>query len=541
MIGPKPTEEQDAAIEYEGNAVVTALPGSGKTFTLARMIHHQVEGLPPYQGVIAISYTNKASDELRARCQGLGATSHSSFFGTIDSFCVAEIIVGFHHHLTGKYGDIEIVENKQFAAWEGILALPHDSIEFRDSIVLAIERGTLPLDAIPYAASIILGEVKECQNYLSSRYAAIFIDEYQDCGAVQHGLVLRLAELGLRAVVVGDPDQSIFAFSGKSSRYLLELMKDDGFKHFEITQSRRCDPMIMRAATALLTEKEQEPINGQCKVIVADIEGGYLNIIKQIEGYLPGITNKYEVDDISKTAILASNNSNLNEIAGIISMPFKLHARTPLDTGMGSWRTIFRELLKLYYSPGRYPADFINARLGERALPQVKNTLYELVSSFLITNESALSDNIKLVEDIAVLCDADGRKNSDVEAYRKTVADLDLLHGGYRPARSGEINLMTYHKSKGLEFDTVFLLDCYEGCIPKRPKWNDKGDSYSQGKALLYVGLTRAKKVAYIVQGSHSQASWGYTTTKPSPLLSIPAFCHTCRHVKWPPQQTSSA
>lgn len=541
MIGPKPTEEQAAAIEYEGNAVVTALPGSGKTFTLARMIHHQVEDLPSYQGVIAISYTNKASDELRTRCQGLGATSHSSFFGTIDSFFVAEIIVGFHHHLTGNYGDIEIVENKQFAAWENILALPHDSIEFRGSIVLAIEKGTLPIDAIPYAASIILEEVKECQDYLSSRYAAVFIDEYQDCDAIQHRLVLRLAELGLRVVVVGDPDQSIFAFSGKSSRYLLELMKDDGFKHFEITQSKRCDPMIMRAATALLTEKEQEPINGQRRVIVADIKGGYLNIIKQIEEYLPGITKKYEVDDVSKTAILASRNSNLNEIAGIIGMPFKLHARTPLDEGMGSWRTIFRELLELYYSPGRYPADFINARLGEHALPQVRNSLYELVSLFLMTDEAALSDDIKLVEDIAALCDEDGRKNSDIEAYRKTVADLDLLHGGYRPARSGEINLMTYHKSKGLEFDIVFLLDCYEGCIPKRPRWNDEGNSYSQGKALLYVGLTRAKKTAYIVQGSSLRTRWGHTSAKPSPLLSIPAFSHTYRRVSWPPRQIGFA
>ena len=82
----EPTLEQQAIIDCKGNVVVTARPGSGKTFTLARMIVEESSRLLSYQGVIAISYTNKASDELRDRCRRLGVKRRLSFFGTIDSF-----------------------------------------------------------------------------------------------------------------------------------------------------------------------------------------------------------------------------------------------------------------------------------------------------------------------------------------------------------------------------------------------------------------------------------------------------------------------
>ena len=68
----EPTPEQQAAIDCPGNVVITARPGSGKTFTLVHMIARESDKLLSYQGVIAISYTNKASDELKGRCYQLG-------------------------------------------------------------------------------------------------------------------------------------------------------------------------------------------------------------------------------------------------------------------------------------------------------------------------------------------------------------------------------------------------------------------------------------------------------------------------------------
>ena len=81
---------------------MTARPGSGKTFTLVRMIACESESLLSYQGVIAISYTNKASDELKERCDRLGVNRNRSFFGTIDKFCIGQIIAPFVPHITGQ-------------------------------------------------------------------------------------------------------------------------------------------------------------------------------------------------------------------------------------------------------------------------------------------------------------------------------------------------------------------------------------------------------------------------------------------------------
>ena len=63
----KPTEEQAKVIACEESAVVSARPGSGKTFTMTKMIAKTSEDLLSYQGIVAISYTRKASAELRDR------------------------------------------------------------------------------------------------------------------------------------------------------------------------------------------------------------------------------------------------------------------------------------------------------------------------------------------------------------------------------------------------------------------------------------------------------------------------------------------
>ena len=59
----EPTQEQQMIIDYSRNTVVTAKPGSGKTYTVVEKIFKVLTSLPDYKGVIAISFTNKASDE----------------------------------------------------------------------------------------------------------------------------------------------------------------------------------------------------------------------------------------------------------------------------------------------------------------------------------------------------------------------------------------------------------------------------------------------------------------------------------------------
>ena len=88
----EPTKEQQRIIDDDGNVAVIANPGSGKTFTIVEKIKKISEQLLSYQGVVAISFTNKASEELRLRCRSQGISIKQSFFGTIDKFYINQII-----------------------------------------------------------------------------------------------------------------------------------------------------------------------------------------------------------------------------------------------------------------------------------------------------------------------------------------------------------------------------------------------------------------------------------------------------------------
>jgi superfamily I DNA/RNA helicase len=90
-----PTQEQSNIINAAGHIVVVARPGSGKTFVLSEKIRLLIPLLKEYEGVIAISFTNKASSELRERTLKGGFEKKESFFGTIHKFYISEFILSF--------------------------------------------------------------------------------------------------------------------------------------------------------------------------------------------------------------------------------------------------------------------------------------------------------------------------------------------------------------------------------------------------------------------------------------------------------------
>ena len=96
------TKEQEKVINFDGSLVSIAKPGSGKTTVLSRLIKRKLPDLPSHRGVIAISYTNKASDELKKRSSSGGIDIKASFLGTIDKFCDSEIIIPFLPQLWGR-------------------------------------------------------------------------------------------------------------------------------------------------------------------------------------------------------------------------------------------------------------------------------------------------------------------------------------------------------------------------------------------------------------------------------------------------------
>ena len=143
--------------------------------------------LPSYKGVIAISFTNKASDELKKRCKRKGIDSKHSFFGTIDKFYISEIIIPFASHLTHVMPEYQVVEYSENESYYSELQMITETVtQVQENLLKeALSEGKIFLNISGEIAWYILNKVSGVAKYLQARYSHVFIDEYQDCGKIQ--------------------------------------------------------------------------------------------------------------------------------------------------------------------------------------------------------------------------------------------------------------------------------------------------------------------------------------------------------------------
>lgn len=509
-----PTDEQAKAIECRGNTVITARPGSGKTFTISQKIADESKTLFPYQGIIAISYTRKASNELKTRCERLGAKRNNSFFGTIDSFCLHEIVSPFLSRYNGRKTALEITDGER---WEELNRYEANGIARK-----SLNAGKISIGLLCDAALEVVNKVASARRYLRSRYTSVYIDEYQDCGASQHELVMLLGNIGLRIVAVGDLDQAIFGWAGKSSAYLQKLVSNRNFNHFELTSNHRCHPSIVAYSLHLLGKEGMSLNDNDKRVFVASLKGDESAIAGKISKLIPAIKDKYDIADSREIAVIARSESTLDRVAGSLTVPYKRYGSCVLDSGFSKWKRVFRQLLQTYYSESRFFGDFLAQYFDEGTQSKKRQDCAQLIETFLNIDENHLDRTVQIAEKIADLCEPDMETPEDLQAYKDAIADLDLIHASFRQPRRNEVSLLTYHKAKGLEFDAVFCLDTYQYVMPPYKYQEEKRyDAFSESLSMHYVGITRARKVCYIPIATirHNKRGNCYDTV-PSEYLS---------------------
>ena len=531
-----PTEEQRAVIDCSGNIAISARPGSGKTYTLALKIAEVSKTLLSYQGIAALSYTNKASDELRDRCIRFGAVEAMSYYGTISSFCVAEIISKFVSHAMGRKVDISIIEKEDCVTEaQRTLCRPWaDGDQERwDYAVDAIESGGIPLPSITEIAFYLLERVPELRAYMRSRYTHIFIDEYQDCGYSQHRLFLELMGLGLTGVVVGDLDQAIYAYDNKSDVYFKSLLAEAGFSNYNLTKNHRCHSSIVNYSLRLIGV-DLAPLDGEKRVFSVAIDGDEIAIAKGIEQYLLPIMDKYNVESANQIAILCRSNDTIKRYSRILNVPTKICQSTKLEVGYSSWRRLFRQLIEYLYSGGVYPGDFVDKYISDSVFPLERLRAFDALEVLLDAKDTEWRRYVGKFTDIAMLCDPEHDSAADVALLSEVLEDVRSLRAAYQPAKPEEINLLTYHKSKGLEYDVVFCLECYKYLMPLEKNGVILAADYNQSMNTHYVGITRARKASYILLGSHRYNAKGVRNRAiPSVLLSEGSLSNYRRNVKW--------
>lgn len=526
-----PTDEQQKVLDYEGNIVVTAKPGSGKTYTIVEKIARIIPQLPKHKGIVAISFTNKASDELKQRCKKRCQDTRQSFFGTIDKFYISQILIPFACHITGKSCEYEIVSEIDCESKYGALLNTDDGFtETKTSLLIdGLRDGKIFLNYTGETALIILNNVPGAIKYLQAKYSHIFIDEYQDCGNIQNEIFTKLVENGLCGIAVGDINQAIYGFSNRFPEFLLSLIKRDDFKHFELSKNHRCHNSISEYSLCLFNSSKVIP--EEKRVFKVNISGNEREIASKIDLLIDRIKNKYGVINNNQVAILCRGNGGIANISRHLKTPHKLFEETDLDKDNSEWGRFFRDILLSRFDESIFAPDYAENLFSE----EFEGAKYRKALSLCNNIFSCSIDEIASIEEkmirLAKLVYPEKQNESALLNLHNVINDPNSIQN-YLPATHDEINLMTLHKSKGLEFNIVFHMDMYKWVIP-----NEYGNQEQQLQDLNlhYVGVTRAKDVCYIMQGTSRYRSKqnDYVTASPSPFLELPGLDERRSNISW--------
>lgn len=489
------TEEQLLIINATGNIVVIAVPGSGKTTTITHKINKILSEIKYYQGVIAISYTNKASDELKNRVEELSQNESNSFFGTIYKFYLTEIIIPFAKYLFEYYGVVEVVSSKDFDCIDFKEINNEEKIRYLKEYFLS---GKIVLEEIPYFANYIFDNSKSCKLYLKSRYSHIFIDEYQDCDELQHEMFKKIVELGIRGIAVGDPDQSIFKYNGSSPKYLLELSDMSTFESYGLSVNHRSHSSIINYAYKFLFPQKKYEIVSDKRVYKWKIIGDEETMANRIDTFIPRLISKYNINHNKEIAILCRNNSTAKLIFKNLKTPAVYFCDSPIDKSSKNYEIFFRNLLiYMFGSQKIYPENILEnyiMLISRKRYQSFVNKIISMKTKYLETENLPLDEMLKLTTTIF-------GEDIDLTNIQNTINNDDYLMT-YKPMELNKIHIMTIHKSKGLEFDAVFVVDLHKFIIPKYDYNKKEYIDINEDKCIHYVSLTRARKTVILTVNS---------------------------------------
>jgi DNA helicase-2/ATP-dependent DNA helicase PcrA len=525
-----PTLQQKAAIDCDESVIVTACPGSGKTTVMKEKIRKITPELPSHKGVIAITYTKKASEELRDKCKENAHDTKRSFFGTIDSFCLKELILPFLARIWGSEpSECQIVKSlnsHQLLFLSADYSSPTLDNMLNDSGFKKLyDDGILWMNSFSALSLLVLKESLAAQRYIKSRYSHVFIDEYQDSSESQHKLFITLFELGLTAIAVGDVDQSIYRFRGSKPEFLIELTKDSSnFHHFNLDINHRCHPSIVNYASRLLDPNYQllthdDEINVYRILLDGNLENAGVTITSWISEWL----DKGDIEHASDVAILGKKENSLKQIATGLNIDYRLYIDTPLNFIGTQCADLYTDLLLYKFKAISTAQDLIEKHIsilatGTIKIPELRRRLKALRA------EDGLDCFIEQCNYFAALFNL-GDTPDENEAL-KVIWGNETLLKLFKPKDQDEVQVMTLHKSKGLEFKIVLHFDLEEWSFPHRipgANWEDVNyPSLEQDTNLHYVGITRAEQCCVLIRTSLRQnASGGYGNSRPSYFLGL--------------------
>jgi DNA helicase-2/ATP-dependent DNA helicase PcrA len=330
------------------------------------------------------------------------------------------------------------------------------------------------------------------------------------------------------ANAVGDPNQSIFGFAHKVSKYLEALETSPGFKAFKLMDNFRCSTPIVNYSNRLLdanceiTETEEDGVE------LITVNGDETSVAEYLTNIIGDDCENWDVKDLSQVAILVKNKTTQTYIDNNLEIPHRVVASTPLDDDVNP-RSRLYALLLMFYFDRNMPFMAVLDEYADYDLftNTVKQKLLSLRDRIRAVDLLDIADEFPpLFRNVAEIILPKYQEGSSLNHLR-TVLEDEKLTGTYKPLKENEVVIMTLHKAKGLEFDIVYHLNMNEWELPvKQPRdgdWNDLYcPQYDQDLNLHFVGVTRARKLCALITSTLRHNSYDQAKkSSPSEFLYL--------------------
>lgn len=568
-------ENQIRAIRHlDGPALVIAGPGAGKTYTIVSRIIHMVRNahIPP-EDILVITFTRAAAKEMQQRyCNKVGTDGYGVAFGTFHSIyysilkdsrlsnSIKLIDEKTKKYLVSKSASLAGIKPENipegYARLLGAISSIKNTGKKYDDFTFAeispkqleiifeeYEQSKQKLDRIDFDDMItmthrLLSGRKDILKKYRDRYRYILVDEAQDMNRIQFDVIRLIAEPLNNLFLVGDDDQSIYAFRGADSKIMLSFSDffSDG-KIITLNNNFRSAPGIIEAAGNVICHNSQRFEKNYTAVKSIDAKIRYFSFendkdeaewlgkrIKQeinhdsdanigvlfrnhrqsenIRQVLESLDINYNgknsvkgsnvdfttsiITDYLKTAVFGYKR---DIILRVMNVPERFLPREGLDDEVVSF-----DKWSGYHQSDRYTVDAIQRFYSD--LNRIKTLSTFGAISYIVrkigfekyASENNIADYRKSIDHLIKL----SKDYPDKKLFIQKLKEEKDQNNSSNNEEGSNVFLYTFHASKGLEFDSVYIIDASEDITPSRFA---KGvEQMEEERRMFYVAMTRAKR-----------------------------------------------
>lgn len=552
-------KDQWQAYESTGNCVILAGPGSGKTKTITVKIARLLaEDVRRPRRIACITYSNACVGELRSRLTTLGADDGNRLLlSTVHSFCLTELVMPYAamagldvpdplvvaspaqaRKLFSKAYNAQLggnapgwfriacdklrrtIPDRDSDEWRAWPARETRVVEAYEALLL--QNGLIDFDGLVLAGLQLVEKHAWVRRAIRAKYPAVVIDEYQDLGLPLHRIVLALLRAEVRIIAVGDPDQSIYGFTGAKPALLKALARYRRMEPITLKLNYRCADRIIAASMTLLPEptefRSHDGAAGEIHIyrLERNIQEQANYALGNLVPALLEANPSWTPGDIALLYRTMNEGTPIAQAADALDMRyFRLDNGSPIkrtrltewltdaaqwcsggwQTGqvpltqlLKGWRRMYRSITReseLLAARTRLIAALFSLRDCTLPLHQWLQALRSAVLDEMFEEEPGLADERDTLDELMASAAGGALQAFTVEIF------------GNQGKSPDQINLMTLHSSKGLEFQAVIMVGLENGAFPS--SYDRTDEQLEEAARLFYVGVTRAKTQIHLI------------------------------------------